>query len=347
MAGRIFASLMFLCFLFTAPRAAGEEATLRVVDVGAGLCVVAHAPPGRTMVYDAGNSGTLCADAVHEISNSEIELLVLSHSDADHISDLEKILRENETSNILHPGDRRSGSGIATRRRAIRNHASATVYDLSTSTIRFGHSFPIGDATATFIAGWSDADDIPLFEGDRPLEGAAARNAISIVIRFDYAGHSVLLTGDTIGRHEPRRGVPDDNDALRYAERFMVDHQDNENRWIDADILIGQHHGGDNSSALGFIQAVSPTYVVFSAGSNATYRHPRRSVVERMMEAGVDPDNIYRTDRGDDEGPLEWDDGDRVARCNDPAGDDDVIITLPSAGEIEIAYAVEQTGCVG
>jgi hypothetical protein len=41
----------------------------------------------------------------------------------------------------------------------------------------------------------------------------------------------------------------------------------------------------------------------------------------------VSPDNILRTDRGDDEGELEWD-AERVLGCRDAKGDDDIEIVL-------------------
>jgi competence protein ComEC len=327
----------FVLLVSLVQTARAQEATLRVVDVGPGLCVIANAPPGKTMVYDAGYSGTLCGDAARTNSGGEVELLVLSHSDQDHISDAVQILQENETRFILHTGDSRSGTGLAAVRRAIRNHESATEYSLADGPPARTR-FSIGDAEANFIAGWRRARDIPVFDGDPALRGAPARNAISIVIRFDYGEHSVLLTGDTIGRREPRAGRLDEDDALRYAERFMVD----QDLPIDADVLIGQHHGSENSGSLRFLQRVSPEYIVYSAGHR--HEHPRLSAIERAVAAGVDPDNIYRTDRSDDEGELEWD-GERLDQCRDDPEDDDVVIRLPLNGAITVDYAGPDGEC--
>lgn len=46
--------------------ASAEHAYIRVVDVGAGLCVVAVVPGGHAMLYDAGRGQPRCRNAVRE-----------------------------------------------------------------------------------------------------------------------------------------------------------------------------------------------------------------------------------------------------------------------------------------
>jgi hypothetical protein len=61
------------------------------------------------------------------------------------------------------------------------------------------------------VAGWS-AGDLAHNAGEPPLDPSERNNALSIVVRFEYAGHSVLLTGDTVGRPLPHLqdvGTPD------------------------------------------------------------------------------------------------------------------------------------------
>lgn len=92
-----------------------------------------------------------------------------------------------------------------------------------------------------------------------------------------------------------------------------------------------------------------PTYVVFSAGSNASYHHPRATAAARFLTAEgaeVDKDNIFRTDRGDNEGAPEWVYG-AFRGCEDPVGDDDIDIWMPdTAGEpIRIEYRNASRRC--
>jgi competence protein ComEC len=326
--------------------ASGQDAYLRVVDVGAGLCVVALVPGGHAMVYDTGASAQVCGDAVAELVPSrKIDLMVLSHSDIDHIGAARRILAEHEVQKILHPGDPRDGTTIARVRADIAQEPGASILDLGQMAVPFGTSFSLGEAKATFIAGWSNASDF--YDDDPSLDGSGHKaeryNGISLVIRFEYGGHSVLLTGDTLGRIEKRKK---DDTLCQYAERNMVENAAQVP--LQSEILIGQHHGSDDSSSNCFIRAVKPTWVIFSAGHE--YKHPRQSAADRFIANGVDKDRMLRTDRGDNEGGRgrgkEWRYG-GIRRCIDKPGDDDIEITLSAVpGDAPVVrYRTDKTGC--
>lgn len=322
------------------------QVQLRIVDIGAGLCVIAIAPGGHSMVYDTGAGAKLCGDAVEElIPGKKIDLFVLSHSDIDHIGAARRILAENDVATIIHPGDAREGSNIAKVRQAIASEPGAVVWDLGQRDLPFGTSFALGDATATFVAGWSNPRSI--YGSDPSLDGSGHKaerfNGISLVIRLDYGGHSVLLTGDTLGRIEKSRK---DDTLCQYAERNMV--ENSVAVPLASEVLIGQHHGSDDSSSNCFIRAVSPTWVIFSAGHE--YHHPRQSAADRFLASGVDKDRMLRTDRGDNEGGTgrgkEWLYG-ALRRCEDQAGDDDIEITMPASPlvPLAVAYRHDKRGC--
>jgi len=328
-----------------------NDVVMRVVDVGAGLCVVIVVPGGHAMLYDAGRGVGRCMRAVTAlVPGKRFDLVVLSHSDSDHISELDEILdpAANTAAVILHPGDTR-GPLVDRVRRVIpqQTDRGAVVWDLAEmrrngTVLPLGQRFDVGAATATFIAGWSDGNET---QGpDEPaLPDSPRVNALSIVIRFEYRGHSVLLTGDTIGREEDS----EDDSLCQYAERIM---------WeraaavpIDSDVLVGQHHGGDNSTSNCFIRAVNPEFVVFSAGNQ--YHHPRQSVVDRLVANDVNPAKIFRTDRGDNEGGIgrqkEMVRGSLRGGCADAPEDDDVEIVLPyrRTARVRVGYRTASRGC--
>ena len=338
--------LCFIAAAFLAAPAAAQEIKVRVVDVGAGLCVIAATDDGQVMVYDTGAGSKICGDAVDELAPAhQIDLLVLSHSDIDHIGAARRILADHHVKTIIHPGDPRDGSTIARVRHDISQEPGASIVDLGAMDLPFGTAFALGPAVITFVAGWSDANEI--YDQDPSLDGdghkAERYNGISIVMRLEYAGKSILLTGDTLGRIEGRRK----NDSLcQYAERKMV-----ENSTVvplKSDILIGQHHGSDDSSSNCFIRVVDPRWVIFAAGHE--YKHPRQSAADRFLSHGVDKDRMLRTDRGDNEGGRgrgkEWRYG-GIRRCVDKPGDDDIEITLSAVPGDEplVVYRTDTTGC--
>ena len=159
-----------------------------------------------------------------------------------------------------------------------------------------------------------------------PNKESEIRNAISIVMRLEYKDKSILFTGDVIGRH--RDGADDECIA---AEKFMVEGSEP----IDSDVMIVPHHGGNNASSTKLIKAVSPEFVIFSAGHR--HDHPRAVVAKRYIRNGVDRDKMFRTDLGDDGGVKEWDYG-RIPGHKDPKGDDDVDILIRPDGEIVVEY---------
>jgi competence protein ComEC len=319
-----------------------QNAYVRVVDVGAGLCVVALSPDQHAMVYDTGRGEARCLTAVRElVPNRRIDLLVLSHSDSDHIGATKAILDENQIATIIHPGDPR-GPSLNPIRKAITDEPGANVWNLRVRPVPFGQRFSVGSATATFVAGWSDGQKTRASEEPTLTNKPAMRNnALSSVIRFEFGGHAVLFTGDTVGRPDSK-----DQTLCRYAERKIVENVTAVS--IQSDVLVGQHHGADNATANCFITAVRPTFVVFSAGHQ--HRHPRQSAADRLVANGIDPNNIYRTDKGDNEGgsgwKKEWVYG-TLAGCKDEPEDDDVEIHLPGdpLARVTVNYRTPTTGC--
>jgi hypothetical protein len=189
--------------------------------------------------------------------------------------------------------------------------------------LAFGTQFPIGDAaTAAFIRGFHDLPN------DWPqLSESEEVNARSIVVRLEYGGRSVLFSGDAVGRH-----IGDSGNVCIAEERVMLDNAPNVP--IDSDINTAPHHGADNGSSRPFIQAVSPEYVIFSAGSK--FKHPRAATAERYASVGVDINNMFRTDRGDNEGGDEW--ASVTGAGTDPRGDDDVEIRVAADGLMDVRY---------
>jgi beta-lactamase superfamily II metal-dependent hydrolase len=318
--------------------AEAQDATARVVDVGPGLCVVISIPGGYDMLYDAGhwNSST-CRTAVSElVADERVELVVLSHSDGDHLGELPEVLGVKRAGVVLMTGSRREDT--AAYRNAIRAIGDAvadntTVLNLETWPIAPGTDFFLGPARVTFLAGWNQWD---ASLSDRTLSSSERRNAISIVMRLEYAGRSILLGGDTVGR-----AIDAPPETCGDAERFMVDRH---GVALRSDVLIAGHHGADNASSTCFIEAVAPEFVVFSAGHD--HEHPRQAAAQRFLAAGVPLANLFRTDRGDDEGADEWAEG-RIAGCQDRRGDDDIEILLPvnPAQPVSLTYRSASSNC--
>jgi beta-lactamase superfamily II metal-dependent hydrolase len=303
---------------------------VRIIDTGAGHAAVVQMPGNHFMVYDTGhwNQDNLVRDRIQEIvpQGQNIDLLVLSHSDSDHLAATDELFDLYAIDRVLRGGLQRStGTWTDSNNAIVAADGAGTTIDvnLETSQIEPGATYRFGSTWITMVSGeyWP-----PTSWGLQ--NNSERRNAGSVVIRLNFAGRSILFTGDAVGRH-----LGDPPEALLGSERIMV-----ENAHvipINSDILIAPHHGADNGSSSSFIHEVSPEWVIFPAGH--AHRHPRAVTAQRYLAHGVSLNNIFRTDLGDDEGDGEWAHG-RIIGNTDPAGDDDVDILIRPNGEVVVEY---------
>lgn len=330
--------LLGLLLIVPAPRAQadelGEGLFVRVVDVGAGLCCIIRIPDDqgwRYIVYDAGNYKDRGATAMRRIrelipEDSTIDLLVLSHSDADHLGAVPEICEEYRVQEILRAGFERDTATWRNADAAVAEEVAdedAFDFNLFWYVAPIGWTWQVGDVEVSVPGAWYEPP------GDWDIDSSSeSRNAGSIILRLAYADRAVLLTGDSVGRH-----LGDPANACLATEKFLVDHS--AERPIAADVIVAPHHGSDGGSAKCFVRAVNPSHVVFSAGH--AHQHPTAQAAQRYMAEGVGEDSLFRTDRGDDEGGFEWAKG-RTPGAKDPAGDDDVDIAISPSGVVSVGY---------
>lgn len=313
-----------------------KDVFVRVVDVGAGLCCVLSLPDAdgdgkrEFCIYDAGNyidNGKLTFERISEIvpAGSVVRLLVLSHSDADHLGAVDEICDAYKVERVLHSGLERTTSTWRNADAAIQQEVQLDKcidLNLRFHELPVGSTYRYGEAFLMMVSGFHKP---PASWGTLNL--SEFRNAGSICFRLLYRGRSVLFCGDAVGRH-----IGDPDDACIASEKFMVEM--GEILPIKSEVIIAPHHGADNASSTRFIQAVSPKFVIFSAGHD--HEHPRASAAQRYVAAGVKVENMFRTDLGDNEGGDEWPLG--RGDSADKPGDDDVDIFLRGNGDVQVQY---------
>jgi competence protein ComEC len=329
---KILAFLIFLSSFFYLNALEFEENAVfvRIIDTGAGLATVAKMPGGYYMVYDTGHWDY--EDDVFEAlkkiipENEEIDLLVLSHSDSDHIAATPLIFEKYRIKTILRTGAIRSSNTYKSVLKSILKHTNSgrtKDINLKQEPLYPGYIFQYGETMITFISGFHKP---PNSFGN--LDHSEFNNAGSIVIKLSFKGRSVLFTGDIVGRH-----LDSIEPTLLASEKFIVDNANNVD--VKSNILIVPHHGGNNASSTAFIKAVAPEFVIFPAGSR--HNHPQWSVVKRYIKYGVDENNIFRTDLGDGGGRGEWNYG-YDPNQSDKVGDDDVDVLIKEDGQIVVQY---------
>ena len=337
-------ALLALNAFAQAPVAGAADLHVRVIDVGHGVAVVARMPAmgesghrdHQYMVYDTGlwedwqRRATL--EAIEQVipRSEEIDLMVLSHVDWDHIGGAPEILGAYQVHTIIRPGNKATAL-LETMEvweqadKSIRANG-AEVLDLGEQDVSVGARLQFGETTLTLLSGFA----VP--PGDwGELQPAHARNAGSIVIRLEFAGRSLLLTGDAIGCEHYEI---DECDQTIATEKYILENSGSAS--IKSDVIVAPHHGSISSSSPEFVARVAPEWVIFPSGHR--YELPRTATVERYIKAGVHPSRILRTDRGDHEGPKEWPQG-RIEGCVDVPYDDHIDIVITHEGGLSVGYS--------
>jgi len=326
-----------------APVISGTVVDIRILDVGAGLCALIKLPGDKYVIYDAGGddglqNGSRTFNQIKEYIplHSTVELLVLSHTDADHINAAEQVIRDNTVKKVLWTGFEASMVGGQTtgafKRLDSMLEARPATENVnlheSGSNIVPGTSFQIGAAEFTFLCGFGSPP--PEWTG---LSDAEKLNGVSIVMKLAFGGDTILFCGDAVGRH-----LDSSEDTVLATEHFLVN---NAREHLSAQIIVAPHHGAANGSSKTFVGLVKPKSVIFSAGHK--HRHPTTRTANLYLEH-VALDSIYRTDRGDDEGDGEWPHG-RCPGRRDPYNDDTIQVQLRSNGTYRIYYMMEEPPC--
>jgi competence protein ComEC len=210
---------------------------LRMFDVGQGLAVAIH-QADETMLYDtayAYDQHVILAgiwpawSRQHKIS--VLNHVILSHADIDHSGGFSWLAETQPLQQVLsYPGN-------------------AQQQPVCTA----GKTFDIGKASATVLL---------------PLDVTVKDdNNGSCVILLNYAGRSILLTGD----------------IELYAEQQLV----SQYPLLKVDILLVPHHGSRTSSGLALLEQLAPTTALNSSGYLNRFGLPHTEVINRYKKLGI------------------------------------------------------------
>ena len=172
-----------MALLLLAALSAGEQGQagvfeVRFMDVGQGDAALLRSPGGRTVLIDGGANGRLLAQRLGEAlppRDRSIDMVIATHSDADHVQGLTEVLRRFDVGALLVP-ERPSGTPMAALL------AEARARGVPVRIGRAGQRFTFDGATLEVLS---------------PTDGlAASDNNAALVTRFRFGSADVLFTAD-------------------------------------------------------------------------------------------------------------------------------------------------------
>ena len=242
--------------------------TVSFLDVGQGDSILIKTPDGYEMLVDGGPNGAVLRELARGRSffDRDIDLMVTTHPDLDHIGGLIDVLKRYNVKAILKTENESDKSA------ATAFVASADKEKAELILADAGQVIKLGASTTIQI--FSPAGDEKDWES----------NTSSVVMRVVYGDISFMLTGD----------------APSEIEEYLVKTYGTQ---LDSDVLKLGHHGSKTSTSDKFLDAVTPQYAVVSAGIDNRYGHPHQEVMQRVFarniktsHTGTDGTVTFKTD---------------------------------------------------
>ncbi|MGE7841190.1 DNA internalization-related competence protein ComEC/Rec2 [Lysinibacillus sp. NPDC093712] len=241
-----------------------KETKITFLNVGQGDCTIIELPFRRAVyVVDAGGvlrfrqESWKLSNSPYEVGRQvvvpflkgkgirEVDILILTHPDADHVEGAEEVLEEITMREIhVTPG---SLNTPAMQDLLV----EATKQKVPVKEKMEGSSWHVGSTSFHYL---SPRDT--LYEG----------NNDSLVLFIQQQSFRALLTGDLEEAGERQL-------IKLYGQQLA-----------NITLLKAGHHGSKTSSIEPFVELLQPALTVFSAGRNNRYQHPHDIVVERFKK---------------------------------------------------------------
>lgn len=228
----------------------GKEAkfSMTLLDVGQGLSVLVQAD-GAYLLYDGGGRSTssyvVSYLQQHEIT--QLQWIVASHYDEDHISGLVGVLKTAEVEQAMLPDYTTDTRIFQSLKDAIEEQKVPVVYPSQ------GEVYNLGHAEIEVVGPGSN-----FYEKE---------NNNSLCLRISYGSFRCLLTGD----------------AEQEAEQDMVQ----SGQELSCDVYVVGHHGSASSSGKALLDAASPQYAFLSVGAENPYGHPAAQTLNALRQRGI------------------------------------------------------------
>jgi competence protein ComEC len=242
-----------------------RDLKVTAIDVGQGGSTLIELPGGGVVLYDGGGFSDnrlfdmgrrVVAPLLWRKKIDTVDILVLSHPNADHLNGLIYIARHFNVRELWSNGDVNTTEGYGALM-AVCREEQIVVRTMDASAGKMA----IGPVTFTVLHPLSGLHSQP---ADIDQDN---RNNNSLVLRVTMGETAFLLTGD----------------IETQAERQLVNRA---GRDLASTVLFVPHHGSRTSSSAELITAVSPAVVVISAGAGNRFGFPHAEVTNRYRAAG-------------------------------------------------------------
>jgi competence protein ComEC len=230
------------------------------LDVGQGDATLIVTPNGRQVLVDGGFYPSVLNDQLGRhmpFWDKEIDMLVATHPDADHVSGLVGVFDRYDVDYLITDGEGLGESPIYDEVLLAADREGTAV-----------HPAQIGE-----IIHLDEGIHLEVLHPGEQLN-KESRNENSVSMRLVYDNFTFLFTGDAEEKAEQEMlatGLP-----------------------LSSLIFKAGHHGSRSSSTTPFLEAIRPQIIVVSSGADNRFGHPHPEMLARAEAIGA---SILRTDQ--------------------------------------------------
>ncbi len=252
-----------------------DQLKIYFFDIGQGDGLLIRTPGHQNIVIDGGPDNTFISKIgqVLPFYDRTIDLMVLTHPHADHLTGLIPVLERYQVKRVLTSGVIYPSSFYDQWLKLVEQENAELIFASA------GQNFIFGQVKLAVLAPLKNYQGQVIVE--KGEEAASANgdnlNNASIVIKMIYQESSVLFTGDL---------------EIAGEAGLLASGQD-----LKADLLKAGHHGSDTASSQEFLAKVSPKYAVMQVGQDNKFGLPDLRVINRLTRQGV---QIFRNDQQGD-----------------------------------------------
>lgn len=237
-----------------------DKSLLKVafLDVGQGDAIFIEAPNGNQVLIDGGKNRQVIRELnkIMPFYDRSIDMVILTHPDADHVGGLPAVLEDYQVDFVLEPGVS-SDSGVYEEFENIIEEKG-----IERILARQGMKIDLYQGLTLVV----------LFPNQDTSEFEA--NTASVVLKLIYGENSFLFTGD----------------SPQSIEKYLVGVLGDQ---LDVDVLKLGHHGSNTSTSDLLLGFASPEYAIASVGLGNSYGHPHKEVLDLLENFEID---LLRTD---------------------------------------------------
>lgn len=306
------------------------------IDVGQGNSSFVKLPDGKTVLIDGGDKefGETVADFLNDRNITQIDYLIATHSDSDHIGGLNYVLENFEFKHIFRPFQISMNSDNTVYEKEDlkeayeymdSNYSNLKISKVTTSVYRtfikniYDETYTIeGNTLESKITVFYDGLKIGGTNYEIEFFGPLKRD-VEIIISdystetdgFATVGYGATNANDassifTLTCFDDKylfmgdaRFTDSDLEDRDYSEWDFIESLSNseKSKFAEIDVLMLPHHGSKYSTCDELLDLVLPRFVVVSAGVDNKYGHPHSEVLERLTDVrSLENDYLLRTD---------------------------------------------------